>query len=142
VESRKPDQWTVDVFKNPIDDTTTIGLSLMGLENRAQLVLRCRQKRLDVLLSWRGRFLGATAPVVWTRLDAAKAEKKRWSLSTDGKAALLPGDGARPFIRQLLSADRLIVQTDHFAQGTMTDGFDLHGLKDVVAHLRTECRLE
>jgi hypothetical protein len=113
----------------------------MGQDRQAELMLRCRQKRPDVLLNWRGRFIGATEPIVWTRLGPAKAEKKRWSLSTDHKAAFLPGD-PKPFIRQLLLVDRLVVQTDHFAQGTITDAFDLHGLKDVIAPLKDECKLE
>jgi hypothetical protein len=71
----------------------------------------------------------------------AKAEKKRWSLSTDHKAAFLPGD-PKPFMRQLLSVDRLVVQTEHFAQGTITDAFDVHGLKEAIAPFRDECKLE
>jgi hypothetical protein len=71
----------------------------------------------------------------------AKAEKRRWSLSTDRKAALLPGD-PKPFIRQLLAADRLVVQTDHFARGTITDVFDVHRLKDFIAPLNEACTLE
>jgi hypothetical protein len=140
-EQPTPGVWQVLVEKNPLDDTTSVALGLMGNELKAQLVLRCRQKKLDVLLSWRGRFIGATAPVVWTRLGAAKAEKKRWSLSSDHKAALLAGD-TTPFVKQLLSSDRLVVQTDHFAQGRITDLFDVRGLKGAIGPVREQCTIE
>ena len=140
-ESRTPDQWTVEVGKDPIDDTTTVVLGLAGTEHQAELLLRCRQKKPDVLLSLRGRVVGATEPVVWTRFGAAKADKKRWSVSTDHKAVIFPGD-PKLFIRQVISADRLVVQMDHFLRGTITDVFDVHRLKDVIAPLNEACRLE
>jgi type VI secretion system protein VasI len=136
-----PGQWQVLVDKDPLDDSTSVALGLLGNELKAQLVVRCRQKKLDVLLSWRGRFMGATAPVVWTRLGAAKAEKKRWSLSSDHKAALLAKD-VTPFVKQLLSVDRLVVQTDHFAQGRITEVFDVHGLEDAIGPVKEQCTIE
>jgi hypothetical protein len=32
--------------------------------------------------------------------------------------------------------------TEHFAQGTITDAFDVHGLKEAIAPFRDECKLE
>jgi len=104
-------------------------------------MLRCRQKKVDVLLGWRGRFIGATGPLVWTRLDGAKAEKKRWGLSSDHKSAFFPGD-ARGFVEQLLSADRLVAQTDQFAQGRVTETFDLRGLAAAIGPLKEQCKLQ
>jgi len=140
-QSRTPDQWKVDVVKDPIDDSTTVALSLIGSEKEAELMLRCKQRKPAVLLSWRGRFIGASEPLVSTRFGSGKAEKKHWPLSADHKAAFSPGD-PRLFIRQLLSVDRLVVQTDHFSRGAITELFDVHGLKDVIAPLNDGCRLE
>jgi hypothetical protein len=56
VESSTPGQWVTEVVKDPIDDTTTVSLSLVGNDLQPRLVLRCRQRKLDVLLSWRGRY--------------------------------------------------------------------------------------
>ncbi len=141
IDTPTPGQWQVHVAKDPLNDTTIVGLSLLGNDLKAQLVMRCMQKKVDVLLSWRGRFMGATDPTVWTRLGTAKAEKKRWSISSDHKAAFLAGD-TRPFVQQLLSVDRLVVQTDHFAQGRITETFELHGLKDAIGPVKGECRIQ
>lgn len=141
LQSRTAGEWTVDLAKDPITDTAKVTLSLIGNEHEAELVLRCRQNKPDAALSWRGRFLGATEPVVWTRFDQAKAEKKKWAFSTDHRAAFFPGD-AKVFIRQLLTADRLVVQTDHFSHGTINEAFALQGLKGVIAPLNDGCRLD
>ena len=138
--SQPPGQWEVEVVKDPIDDSTTVGLRLVGSEKEAELMLRCKHKKPAVLLSWRGRFIGANEPLVSARFGSGQAEKKRWSLSGDHKAAFAPGD-PRVVIRQLLSVDRLVVQTDHFSRGTITDVFDVRQLKDVVGPLNDECRL-
>ncbi len=133
--------WELVAMKDPIDDTTTVSMGSFGQQHQSQVVVRCRQRKLEVLLSWQRRFIGATDPVVWTRFGTAKAEKKRWSLSADHKAAFLAGD-AKPFVQQMLTAERLVVQTDHFAQGRITEVFDLRGIKDVIGPLKEECRIE
>jgi type VI secretion system protein VasI len=135
-----PGQWAVKVGKSPLDDSTVVALSLVGTDSRAELTLRCRQAKLEVLLSLRGQIIGATDPVVWTRFGDAKAEKKRWSVSTDNKAVLLPGD-ARPFIQHLLTVDRLTLQLEHFLRGPITDVFDIGRLKDAITPLSDACPL-
>ena len=140
-EARTPDQWTVEVGKDPIDDTTTVVLGLTGAEHQAELLLRCKQKKPEVLLTLRGRIVGASEPVVWTRLGAAKAEKRRWSVATDNKAVIFPGD-PKVLVREILAVDRVVVQIDHFLKGPISDVFDVHRLKDVIAPLRESCRLE
>jgi hypothetical protein len=131
----------VTVTRDPIDDSTTVGLALLGADLEAELMLMCRRQKLDVLLSWRGRYLGATGPLVWVRLGSQKAEKKRWSLSADHKVAFFPGE-PKELVEQLLSTDRLVVQTDHFAQARITDTFDLSGLRTAIEPLKAECRIE
>ena len=140
-QPRSPDQWTVKVGKDPLDDTTVVALGLLGTNYQAELVLRCRQAKPEVLLNLRGQLVvGGNNPVVWTRLGVAKAEKKRWSVSADSKAVSLPGD-AIPFIRQLLAVDRLTVQIEHYVRGPITDVFDVHRLKDVIAPLSDTCTI-
>jgi hypothetical protein len=85
--------------------------------------------------------VGASDPVVLTRLGPAKAEKKRWSVAQNHKAVVLSGD-ARGFINQLLATDRLAVQMEHFLRGSITDVFDVHGLKDVIGPLSDACPLK
>ncbi len=140
-EGTAPGQWHVEVTNEPLDNTKSVAVGSYGKEHQAQIVLRCRQRQLGVLLGWNGRFLGATDPTVWTRIGTAKAEKKRWSLSGDHRWVLLQRD-AREFVRALLSADQLVVQTEHFAQGRVTDVFDVSKLKDAIAPLEGECRIE
>ncbi len=134
-------RWELVSMKNPLDDTTTVSIGSWSEQLQAQMVLRCRERKLDVLLSWRGRFIGATEPVIWTRLGTAKADKRRWMASADHKAAFL-APPQKPFVQQLLSVDRLVVQTDHFAQGRMVDVFDLRGLKESIGPLKQECSIE
>jgi hypothetical protein len=141
VQPQASDEWRLEVVRNPIDDSTTIGLSLIGTQKEAELMLRCRQRKAAVLLSWHGRFIGASEPLVSARFGSAKAEKKRWSLSGDHKAAFAPGD-PKLFIRQLISVDRLVIQTDHFSRGTTTDVFDVHRLHEFIAPLTDGCPLE
>jgi hypothetical protein len=59
-EAKTPDQWTVAVGRDPIDDTTTVVLGLTGTEHQAELLLRCKQKKPEVLLTLRGRIVGAS----------------------------------------------------------------------------------
>jgi type VI secretion system protein VasI len=140
-EARSPGEWSVGVGKDPIDDTTTVVLGLPGAEYRAELLLRCKQKKPEVLLSLRGQIVGANEPVVLTRFGGAKADKKRWSVATDNKAVIFPGD-TKVFVRQLLSVDRVVIQMDHFLRGPITDVFDVHRLKDFIGPFKQACSLE
>ena len=54
---------------------------------------------------------------------------------------IFPGD-SKAFVREILAVDRVVVQMDHFLKGPISDVFDVHRLKDVIAPLRESCRLE
>ncbi len=138
---RLPGEWSVEIGRDPIDDSTTVVLALPGAEYRGELLLRCKQKKPEVLLRLRGQVVGANDPLVWTRFGEARAEKKRWSVTTDNKAVIFPGD-TKVFVRQLLSVDRVVIQMDHFVRGPITDVFDVHRLKDAIGPFKQACILE
>jgi hypothetical protein len=62
-------------------------------------------------------------------------------VATDNKAVIFPGD-PKLFVREVLAVDRVVVQIDHFLKGPISDVFDVHRLKDVIAPLKEACRLE
>jgi hypothetical protein len=134
-----PGQWRVDVFADPFDDSKTVGLSLVGAEQKAQLVLKCKQRKLDVFINW-GQYLAFEAIPVLSRVGAAQAETKKWPVSSDRRSAFFPGD-KRAFVQQLLVADRLLAQVTPMGEGAITDVFDLRGLPAVVAPLKETCAL-
>lgn len=138
--SASPGQWTMETVRDPVDDSTTVALALLGAANEAQLVLRCRQNKPEVYVDW-ARFLGSAPTPVVTRFGGAKAETRRWPISSDKKAAFFPGD-KRLFIRQLLSVDRLVVQVTPFAESPMTEVFDVRGLPAVIRPLKETCNLQ
>lgn len=138
-DSLVPGQWKVDVHTDPFNDTKTVALALIGKEQRAKLVLRCKQNKPEVYLSW-GKYLAPDPIAVLTRLGSAKAETKKWPLSSDKKAAFFAGD-KNDFVRELLSVDRLLAQVTPFGENPATDVFDVSGLSGVIAPFREACRL-
>jgi type VI secretion system protein VasI len=134
-----PGKWTVASSTNPVDDTRTVVLALVDDSDALQLALRCQQGKPQVYVT-PGKYLGTDSTMVVTRIGEAKAETKRWLVSTNHQGALYPGDAAA-LITRLLAAGRLVVQVNPFDAGPVTAVFNLGGLAGVVAPLKEACRL-
>ena len=132
-------KWTVDVTKNPVDDSQTVVMALPADGLSARLILRCKQGEAEVYINW-ANYLGSDATPVLTRLGEAKAETRRWPLSTDHRATFYPGDDAG-FIRQLLSVERLVAQVTPYSESPVTAVFDLRGLNNAITPLKATCSL-
>lgn len=133
-------KWTIDITKNVMDDSQTVVMVLPADGLKATLILRCKQGEPEVYINW-ADYLGSEATPVLTRLGEAKAETKRWSLSTDHRATFYPGDDAA-FIRQLLSVERLVAQVTPYSESPVTAVFDLRGLGNAIAPLKAVCKIE
>lgn len=138
-EAGAPGKWKVDVATSPVDDGKVVSLSLVDEGDRMLLGLTCREGKPQVYVSV-AKYLGADSTMVVSRLGSAKAESKRWPLSTNHKAAFYPGDTA-VLIRKMLAVDRLVVQLSPLDENTVTVVFPLSDLPAVVAPLKEACRL-
>lgn len=136
-------KWDVTVETNPIDDSKTAiaflpaesGTSRFG--NPVSLSIRCRSNEIEAFISW-GDFLGLESTNVLTRLGDAPAEEKMWSISTDNTATFYPGADL-PFVRALLSTNRLVAQTTPHSANPVTAIFRLDGMPKAMSPLRIAC---
>lgn len=136
-------KWSVDVKKNPIDDTKTVTLYLTADEGKSQageminLVIRCKSNTTDLIISWWG-YLGLGETSVITRVGNANAEQKMWSLSTNNTGTFYPGSPIA-FIKSLMSADKLVAQVTPYNKSPVTAIFDIRGLTEAIKPLQETC---
>jgi hypothetical protein len=137
--SAEPGKWKVDVGTSPIDGTRVVALSQVDETDSIQLVLRCRQGKPEVSVVT-AKDLGGDSTVVTTRVGDAKAETRRWPLSSDHRAAQYPGD-AGALIFRLLLVQRFVVHVSPPDDSPITAVFKLDGLPSVATPLKQACRM-
>ena len=135
-------KWIVKVEQNPIDDSRTVVLALQADSGESSwgkpivIVLRCQSGKTELYINWND-YLGSEAEVL-CRVGKAKAETRKWSLSTDSQATFYPG-AAVSFIRRLLLVNQLVCQVTPYGEGPTTAVFDLKGLGNAIAPLKETC---
>lgn len=142
--------WSVSKTTNPVDDTPTVVAVLAATEGRSKwgevvtLFARCRSNTTELYVDW-GDYLGNDGDIynnfkrVTVRVGASAARKERWSLSTDSKATFAPS-WAGSLMRELVTADRLVLQTVPFNESPTTAIFDLAGAKDALGQIAETCQ--
>ncbi len=134
-------KWRVSVDVNPIDDSKTVTLILdaeSGKNTRGKavyLVARCKSNETDLYIGWND-YLGSEANVL-TRVGSNKAITQRWSMSTDSQATF--HGKPIPFIKEILSSDKLVTQVTPYNESPVTAIFNTSGLKNAVKPLRETC---
>lgn len=143
--------WNVVEDRSPIDNSPTLIASLpansvagFGPFDRptAQLVIRCRERRLDVFIA-SSEFFGAFAERrVVLRLGQDPAQEEVWSPVSGGRAIGLWGHGsAISFIRRLIEAETtsLVIRADTFRGTPITAEFTTTGAASVLEPVVTLC---
>ncbi len=129
--------WNIE-----IDDSKNVILSLKAISGKSSwgdpivLFCRCQSNKTEVFIVWND-YLGSEA-LVLASVDSQMAIPQRWYLSTDKKVSFYPGDEI-PFIKDLIKAERLMVQVTPYDGSPITAEFDLSGLENAVEPLREMC---
>ena len=144
---RRIGNWIViEERTNLAGDSKPVLLVLAAHEGRSLsgkaplLILRCQRGNLDVYINWID-YLGPVPADVSTQLGAGSAERKTWKHSTDNRATFYPGNKTK-LVKSLLTVDRFSAQVTPFRQSPITAVFELQGLADALAPLRSACGLE
>lgn len=138
--------WLVSTDSNPLDDSRIIVASLDAVEGTGgfsddpvRLYARCRSNRTEVYIVWHD-YLGddgdSTKRVTY-RFPPASARAESWGISTDGDSTFVRRP--IPFLRQLVQAERLVLQTTPYLEPPTTAVFALTGSEEVLAPLAQLC---
>ena len=132
-------KWNVTVQTNPIDDSTTVVLSLIADSGVRTLLVRCQSDKTELYIDW-DDYLGSEASVL-TRVGSQDAQTQRWELSSNSRATFHPGSPIS-FIKSLMDVDRLVVQVTPYNESPVTAIFDVRGLSNAATPLREVCDWE
>lgn len=144
-------KWRVHRSTNPLDDGDTVLLRLeadsgrSGFESRpVTLLARCRSNETEVYVDWHV-FLGDDSADIYSdwkyvtvRIGDGKAERQRWSVSTDNEATFAP-DWAGNLLKRMLGEERLVLQVIPYSENPVTAVFDVRGLSVALAPLAETC---
>lgn len=135
-------KWRFSSSKNPVDDSKTeiLMLEASAGANRygepVTLILRCKSNETELYVSW-DDYLGRNNQVLH-RIGNKEAKVTNWTLSTDSKATFKPN--SIPFIKEMLMADKLVLQVTPYNESPVTAIFDTSGLDQAIKTLRETCR--
>ncbi|KAB7619428.1 type VI secretion system-associated protein TagO [Alkalilimnicola sp. S0819] len=135
-------KWQVSAKTNPVDDSKTVTLVLKADSGQSRwgrpvaIIARCQSNKTELYISWND-YLGSSASVL-TRIGSNKAITKSWSLSTDSQATFHPR-GTISFIKEMMSANKLVAQVTPYNESPVTAIFDTSGLENAIKPLRETC---
>ncbi len=152
-ESSEKGEWITSTDINPLDDSKiiTIGLDATGYvekyANPVRLYIRCKSNKTELYVAW-DDYLGDDSNSVYedwkyvtVRIGASKANKQRWTVSTDGKATFMPSSPIET-LRKIAKSERLVLQTTPYNESPVTAIFDVKGMGDAILPLADECGWE
>lgn len=147
-DGEKNGKWTTKIEQNKIDDTSIVTVYLEAnepIEKRLSgnayptLVFRCRDNKTEAFVTFFKYFETNENHNVLVRIDSDKAQKQRWSSSTDGRALFVGGDKHIPFIKSLKGHSRLVIQATPYNSGNIVSEFDLSGIDEALEPLQKAC---
>jgi hypothetical protein len=130
--------WNVDESKSPVDDTPQVMGMLRPVsgEDRAALVLRCKEKKTEAIFA--GPFLGTTSQIkVLVRIADGKPIETMWSPSQSGTGAFAPN--AIQFIRALPDNGKLFIRAFGYGGKTADGEFRLGNVSEVREKIAEAC---
>ena len=147
---REQGDWRVTRRTNPIDDSPTVVLSLAaetGLSRWGDPIIfyaRCQSNTTEVYVHWDtyvgddSRSAYSTWKNVTVRIGSRPAETQRWSVSTSNDATFAPY-WAGDLLKDMLGADRLVLQMTPYGESPITAEFNTSGLHVVLEDLAKTC---
>lgn len=76
--------------------------------------------------------------MVTSRVGSAEPRRLRWGMSTTNQATFYP-ESRIALIRQLMTAERFVVETTPYRETRIMAEFDAGGLAEQIAPLRRAC---
>ncbi|MBM3527284.1 MAG: hypothetical protein FJX62_04275 [Alphaproteobacteria bacterium] len=130
--------WNIEEGPSPLDSSPSVNGFLAGVKGESALVLRCREKKTDVIFNPGSFVYLGNAPVrVLARIDDGKVIETRWTVSTTGRGAFAPS--AVDFIRALPDNGKLFLRV-FSANGSASDGeFRLGKVSEVRERIADAC---
>lgn len=147
-ESKKGD-WITSDDVNPVDDSATRRAFLVADEGTSArgesvtMTIRCQSNKTELYVNWQD-YLGDDSHDVYSdwklvtqRVGEAKAKTVRWDISTDNNATFARSPIG--LIKEMLKADRLVLQTTPYNENPTTAVFKLEGMKEAISPIAKEC---
>lgn len=143
--------WMVEVEKSPMDDSTTVYMSVESENSippkfrtgpdKADLLIRCKENKTVIFAVFSDYFLGSSTELSYIeyRVDSEKAERKRFYISNDHKAIGLWDGESIKFIKSLFSKNQLILRVTPFSESPVTAIFPISGIETAIDPLRKAC---
>lgn len=136
--------WVLDTKTSPVDDSTSIFLSLTTkdrvkeglLSGEPLLIIRCQHNTTDLYINW-GTFITMGNTNILTRIDKEKAQTSSWLMSTNNEASFAPKP--IPLIKEMFDKDTLTTQITPFSDNTYTVKFNISGLENAIKPVREAC---
>lgn len=134
--------WNRYTSTNPLDDTSTITLSLpsaSGTNSHGEtitLVLRCESKKTHAYITW-DEFLSVNDVIVTTRFDSKNASAQYWRIATNNQSTF--HTNPVKFAKHLINSKKFIAQTTPHGENPITATFLTDGLAEAIKPLRAAC---
>jgi hypothetical protein len=140
----EPRPMSVDVTRDPINDRVNATATLYDARNR--LDIACDPGRYDGLrvsftsIYWlaRGNVLTGERSVTY-RFDDQRARRLYWHVESRSARIGDTRNRARPFIRELVSAERVVFRTRDVEEHPIDLTFRIHGARPAIAQLLDAC---
>jgi len=134
-------KWEVFSETNPVDDTTTVALSLDADSGKSKFgksvffISRCKAGKVQVYIGW-SDYLGSEADVL-TRIGKEKATTSQWALSTTKESTFHPEPVK--FLKSMEGQTSLVAQVTPYNESPVTAVFDISGFDVAVKPLKEVC---
>lgn len=140
-----PDKWSLSHSTSGMDDSPMVVASLESDnsvsftaydEQRAQLYVRCRERKTDVVLSL-DKFINTESAKVTYRIDDQKAKTVDWVASTNYKG--LFSRSAVAFAKQIAKASTLRMRFTPYGESAVEFTFNVKGLDRYLPEIAKAC---
>lgn len=146
IEMPENSKWIIKAGVSKFDDSVGVTAILRAndhIETRRKkslpsLSLRCQEGVTALFLDWEV-YISTHNALVEYRIDKEKLEQKSWLISTDYQATGLTSNSAIALMKKLEKAKSLLVRITPYGESPVATSFDLVGVTEVVANVRTAC---
>ena len=128
--------WIVSETKSPIDDSPTVSMIKISESGDQTLILRCKENSTDAYIRT-DDFLGEDSTNVTVRYDSNKAQKQKFSLSTNNKALFFSPAIAN--IKKMMKSKNVVIRYHTYSGTPNTVSFKMSDLKNKIKPLRNAC---
>jgi hypothetical protein len=137
-ESRGADGvWEVRDEKSPLDDTPLVTATLRSSDNRASLILRCKDRKTEVALTkWGFVKCGAGVKVIY-RIDQQPAVDSPWESHSSCVLAISPSP--IPFMRALTDGGKIYFRIYDHHDAAHDALFNLGKVSEVRSRVGDAC---